>query len=129
MATDDQTPDVPPTQAEGEAAPSGEGLVSKLGITDALKRGLSDYLQTNHIRPAAGNELNVDMEFMRNHAGPLLAHLLRSATQSILPKDMKFSVPTAPAADKPEEKPVNVSFDLGDFLSKLFNPPSTNPPR
>jgi len=127
MATDDQTPDVPPT--EPPAAPSGEGLAQKLGITDALKRGLSDYLQDNHIRPASGNELNVDMEFMRNHAGPLLAHLLRSATQSLLPKDMKFSVPTAPPSDKPDEKPVNVSFDLGDFLSKLFNPPSTNPPR
>jgi hypothetical protein len=118
----DETPPTEPTSQTASSAAQG------LGLTDALKRGVADYLAQNDIRPATG-ELNVDMDFMRHHAGPLLAHLMKSATQSILPKDLKFSVPTPPAENKPGAAPVNVNFDLGDFLSKLFNPPSTNPPR
>lgn len=121
--TDETTPPEAP-----ETAKPNESLAPGLGLTDALKRGVADYLAVNEIRPASG-ELNVDMDFMKQHAGPLLAHLLKSATQSILPKDMKFSVPTPPPESKPDAAPVNVSFDLGDFLSKIFNPPSTNPPR
>lgn len=124
--TDETTHPSAPDAAE-PAKPS-ESLAPGLGLTDALKRGVADYLAVNEIRPASG-ELNVDMDFMKQHAGPLLAHLLKSATQSILPKDMKFSVPTPPPESKPDAAPVNVSFDLGDFLSKIFNPPSTNPPR
>lgn len=124
--TDETTP--PPGSEAPETATTNESLAPSLGLTDALKRGVADYLAVNEIRPASG-ELNVDMDFMKQHAGPLLAHLLKSATQSILPKDMKFSVPTPPPESKPDAAPVNVSFDLGDFLSKIFNPPSTNPPR
>lgn len=122
MADETTPPNAPAPDAD-------KGAAHSLGIADALKRGFADYLDQNHVRPTAGNELNVDLEFMKNHAGPLLAHLLRSATQSVMPKDLRFSVPTPPPADKPESAPVQVNFDLGDFLSKLFNPPSTNPPR
>lgn len=124
--TDETTP--PPASDAPETGSANESLAPSFGLTDALKRGVADYLAANEIRPASG-ELNVDMDFMKQHAGPLLAHLLKSATQSILPKDMKFSVPTPPPESKPDAAPVNVSFDLGDFLSKIFNPPSTNPPR
>lgn len=124
--TDETTP--PSNPNAPETAGSSESLAPSFGLTDALKRGVADYLAAHEIRPASG-ELNVDMDFMKQHAGPLLAHLLKSATQSILPKDMKFSVPTPPPESKPDAAPVNVSFDLGDFLSKIFNPPSTNPPR
>ena len=134
MSTDEGTP--PPNPPQGDtataapkAAASEQSVVAALGISDALKRGFADYLEQNHVRPQSGSELNVDLEFMRNHAGPLLAHLLRSATQSVLPKDLRFTVPTPPPADKPGAPPVNVNFDLGEFLSKLFTPPSTNPPR
>jgi hypothetical protein len=109
-------------------SPPSQGLAKSLGLSDILKRGLADYLATHEIRPATG-ELNVDLEFMRDHAGPLLAHLMRSATQNLVPKDMRFTVPTPPPADQPGAAPVNVNFDLGDFIAKLFNPPSTNPPR
>ena len=134
MSTDEgTTPPNPPhgdaNTAAPKAAASEQSVVAALGISDALKRGFADYLEQNHVRPQSGSELNVDLEFMRNHAGPLLAHLLRSATQSVLPKDLRFTVPTPPPADKPEQGPVNVNFDLGDFLAKLFKPPSTNPPR
>ncbi len=125
MSTEDGTPPTPP---DAQTPPKASSVASQLGITDALKRGFADYLEKNHVQ-ATGNELNVDLDFMKNHAGPLLAHLLRSATQSVLPKDLRFTVPTPPPADKPGAPPVNVNFDLGDFLSKLFNPPSTNPPR
>ena len=117
------------TPPPSNEAPRPSGALGSLGIADALKRGLADYIEQNHVRPTSGNELNVDLEFMKNHAGPLLAHLLRSATQTVMPKDLRFSVPTPPPADQPEGAPVQVNFDLGDFLSKLFNPPSTNPPR
>ncbi len=133
MSTDETPP--PPTAATpGDKAPEttaagAQSAVQSLGIAEALKRGFADYLEKNNVRPQSGSELNVDLEFMKNHAGPLLAHLLRSATQSLVPKDLKFSVPTPPPADKPDDKPVNVNFDLGEFLSRLFNPPSTNPPR
>jgi len=132
MSTDEGT--TPPPAGDATTAPpkapaSGPGLAAALGITDALKRGFADYLEQHHVVPKSGNELNVDLDFMKNHAGPLLAHLLRSATQSVLPKDLRFTVPTPPPADKPDQAPVNVNFDLGDFLSKLFNPPSINPPR
>lgn len=123
----EETNDPNSTESATPAA-DGPSLAEGLGLSDALKRGVADYLAQNEIRPAGG-ELNVDMEFMRNHAGPLIAHLLKSATQTLLPKDLKFSVPTPPAENKPEAQPVNVNFDLGDFLSKLLNPPSTNPPR
>lgn len=123
MSTDETTPPNPP------APDADKGLAHSLGIADALKKGFADYLEQNHVRPNQGNELNVDLEFMKQHAGPLLAHLLRSATQTVMPKDLRFSVPTPPPADKPEGAPVQVNFDLGDFISKLFNPPSTNPPR
>lgn len=146
MANDENTPPTPPddkgdatseqppkSEAQGEPVaetpPPASGVVANLGLVDALRRGFADYLETNHVQPAEGNELNVDLDFMKDHAGPLLAHLLRSATQSILPKDLKFSVQAPPPEDKPEKSPVNVNFDLGAFLSKLFNPPSTNPPR
>ena len=124
--TDETTP--PSNPNAPETAGANESLAPSFGLTDALKRGVADYLAAHEIRPPSG-ELNVDMDFMKQHAGPLLAHLLKSATQSILPKDMKFSVPTPPPESKPDAAPVNVSFDLGDFLSKIFNPPSTNPPR
>jgi len=126
--TDETTPENPPLAPSDPNPKPSDSLVSQLGLSDALKQGVADYLSQNNIRPATG-ELNVDMDFMRNHAGPLLAHLMRSATQTLLPKDLKFSVPTPAPESKPEAKPVNVNFDLGDFLSKLFNPPSTNPPR
>ncbi len=125
MSTEDGTPPTPP---DAETPPKASSAPSQPGITDALKRGFADYLEKNHVE-AKGNELNVDLDFMKNHAGPLLAHLLRSATQSVLPKDLRFTVPTPPPADKPGAPPVNVNFDLGEFLSKLFTPPSTNPPR
>ena len=133
MANDENTPPTDPTgpnePPKEAAAPKPSGVAANLGIAEALKRGFADYLEKNDVHPTEGNELNVDLEFMRNHAGPLLAHLLRSATQTLMPKDLKFSVPTPPPPDKPDQAPVNVSFDLGDFLSRLFNPPSTNPPR
>jgi len=134
MSTDEGTtpPNPPPGDAATpppQAAAAGPGVVAALGITDALKRGFADYLEQNHVRPQSGNELNVDLDFMKHHAGPLLAHLLRSATQSVMPKDLRFTVPTPPPADKPDQAPVNVNFDLGDFIAKLFNPPSINPPR
>lgn len=121
---DETTPNDTAPAANESASQAAQGL----GLTDALKRGVADYLAENNIRPTSG-EVNVDMEFVRQHAGPLLAHLMRSATQSFLPKDLKFSVPTPPVESKPDAKPVQVNFDLGDFLSKLINPPSTNPPR
>jgi hypothetical protein len=121
------TPDA--SQPEAAASPQPSGVAANLGITEALKRGIADYLEKNDVHPKEGNELNVDLDFMKNHAGPLLAHLLRSATQSLMPKDLKFSVPTSPPPDKPDQAPVNVNFDLGEFISRLFNPPSTNPPR
>lgn len=130
---DEKDPPVPapaPT-APPAATPPAEptSLAARLGLGESLKKAFSEYIETNHIRPAQGGDLNVDLDFLRNHAGPLLVSMLRGATQTLLPRDLKFSVPAPPPSDAKEQAPVNVNFDLGDFLAKLFNPPDTNPPR
>ncbi|MFO0750392.1 MAG: hypothetical protein U1F43_32685 [Myxococcota bacterium] len=137
---DEKEPTVPPATAPAPAPaatePTSEGglaaptsLVQRLGLSETLKKTFADYIETNHIRPEHGADLNVDLDFLKHHAGPLLVHLLKGATQSLLPRDLKFSVPAPPPSDAPSKEPVNLNFDLGDFLAKLFNPPDTNPPR
>jgi len=124
---DETQPPPPPSNPEQPAS-----LAQRFGLTESLKKAFSEYIEQNRIRPAQGNDLNVDLDFLKHHAGPLLVSMLKGATQTLLPKDLKFSVPAPPPAasegDQPKA-PVNVNFDLGDFLSKLFNPPDTNPPR
>src|SRR5689334_9204487 len=120
MSTDETKPPSEPTPPESAKPHDNDPL----GIADALKRGFAEYLEKNNVRPETGSELNVDLEFMKSHTGPLLAHLLRSATQQVVPKDLRFTVATPPPKDKPGAAPVNVNFDLGDFLSRLFNPPT-----
>lgn len=125
MADDTDKPAPTPTPTPTEPM----SLAQRLGLGETLKKAFADYIEGQHIRPAQGADLNVDLEFLKNHAGPLLVSLLRGATQSLLPRDLKFSVPAPPPKDAADQTPVNVNFDLGDFLGKLFNPPDINPRR
>ena len=137
--SDDTT--IPPAPTPTPAS----GLAARFGLGDALRKAFADYIEKNKIQPAGSQDLNVDLDFLKNHGGPLLAALLRGATETLMPRDLKFSVPVGGAAATPAAPaapaspadpapaagsgPVNVHFDLGDFLGKLFNPPTTEPPR
>lgn len=124
MSTDQTTP------PDDDAAPEADkGPTPTLGIADALKKGFADYLTHNEVRPADGKELAVDLAFITQHAGPLLAHLLRSAAQSVVARDVHLSVSPPPPANEPEgaPAPVKISIDLGDVLAKLLAPPPKAP--
>lgn len=132
MSTDETTPPDAPTAPESDTGPA-----PALGIAEALKRGFADYLARHQVRPADGEELAVDLAFIKQHAGPLLAHLLRSTTQAMVPRDVHLSVSPPPPADEVESAPasvkispapVKISIDLGDVLSKLLAPPPKAPP-
>jgi len=109
-------------QADQERPPS-------FGLADALRKGLADYLDASQAHPAEGKEVVVDLAFLERHAGPLLAHLLRSATRAMLAKDVRLSVSAPPRPDAPEGPQVRIDVDLGDLLSKLFDPAKKVPPQ
>lgn len=133
MADENDPPE--PTPTAKDAAPAADA--APLG--DAMKNAFAEYLAANDIRPEEGKDLQVDLDFLKNHAGPLIVHMLRNATQSLLPKELKLSVKApesaapdsaateAPASDGGEAPkpaaPIGVTFDLGDFLARLLNPP------
>ena len=130
MADDDDkgTGETPP-----ENRASAADAIASLGVADRLKRAFSDYVESHDIQTGEGRDLNVDLDFVRTHGGPLVTHMLRSITQSLMPKDLSFTVPAGKPADAGEDakaesgeeapKPVNIHFDLGDFLRKLMTPP------
>lgn len=119
MADDTETPKN--TDTAKEAA-------SSLGIADGLRNAFADYVHEHDIKPDGG-DVNVDLDFIKNHGGPLVTHMLRAVTNAIVPKDLKLSVPAKADPDAKEgeagAKDVNVNFDVGDFLKKLLTPPST----
>jgi len=133
MGSDDRQ-DTPP-EASGETTEAPEATAQKetlaakdvlgsLGVVDTLKESLADYIQANDIGAKEGTtQLNLDWDFVRNHGGPLVAHMFQSLTRTILPDNVNFKVPTATRTkDGEKSAPVEVNFDLGDFLGKLFRP-------
>ncbi|MCC6622163.1 MAG: hypothetical protein IT385_12945 [Deltaproteobacteria bacterium] len=133
MADDqDTTPPAPPPDepAKPAAAPLG----------DAIKAAFGRYLADQGIQPPPGQDLQVDLEFLKQHAGPLIVHMLRGATQSLLPRELKVAIQAprpeappageagaapAPGTDAATDRPAatNITFDLGDLLARLLNPP------
>ena len=146
MATEDETQGKTEQGAEaataataaGEAAAPASGAAAAPGIADALKASFAEYIAEHDVVPGSGGgQLNLDWEFIRNHGGPLVAHMFSRLTRELLPENLSFSVPapkSAPRAEgdgsaEPAAKPqgVAINFDLGDFLGKLFKPPQGGP--
>jgi|GEM_PF-1921396 len=101
-------------KAEPQATPVG-------GIADALRRAFTDYLDESGAREQYGNEVNIDLDFLKDHAGPMFSSMFQQLTSSIIPKDLKVGVPINPATGQAGEKPVAVNFDLGGILTSFFS--------
>ncbi|PIE18273.1 MAG: hypothetical protein CSA66_04885 [Proteobacteria bacterium] len=114
MAEDDQTKGGDET-TEGQAAG---------GLADALKRSFTEYVHKHEVVPKQGEQqLNLDLAFIRDHGGPLVAHMLKDLTKTLLPDNLSFSVPADQT--KPEGQDsggVTINFDLKDALGKLMQP-------
>lgn len=127
----------PPAAATGEAqAPNASEVVASLGIAETVKQSFVDYIADKNVVAKGDNpQLNLDWEFIRDHGGPLLAHMFQRVTKQLLPENLRFSVPapkaptTTPdeaATGEPQAGPkqgVDINFDLGDFLGKIFRGP------
>jgi hypothetical protein len=101
-------------EAQTSGAPTG-------GITDALRRAFTDYLDKSGAREKYGDEVNVDLDFLREHAGPLFSSMFQQLTSNIVPKDMKVGVPTGAKAAG-QDGPVAVNLDIGGIISSFFKP-------
>ncbi|TNF24039.1 MAG: hypothetical protein EP329_25975 [Deltaproteobacteria bacterium] len=133
MSTEDDTKQDATAQGSGEQAekldPKGAETVP-LGIADTIKASVAEYIAEHDVATEEGRQLNLDWDFIRNHGGPLMAHLFTSVTKQLLPENLNFSIPAAKkgaasegeAKAEGEGKPagVNINFDLNDFIGKLF---------
>lgn len=144
MSTEDDTKQDAPDKATAsveepakagkvDGPTSAEAPVASLGISDAIKESVAEYIAEHDVKTEAGGQLNLDWDFVRNHGGPLMAHLFASVTKQLLPENLNFSIPAPKKSEADPDaaaKPggVNVNFDLGDFLGKLFKGPQGGDP-
>jgi|GEM_PF-3284184 len=142
MSTEDDTNNDAQDAADStttEAAAQPEALDATgaqpvgLGIADTLKASVAEYIAEHDVATEGGGQLNLDWNFIRDHGGPLMAHLFTSVTKQLLPENLNFSIPAAKKSAEAEgeadakgeakAKPgaVDVKFDLNDFIGKLFS--------
>lgn len=124
----DETPETTDTAATAGATPPPAGESPKAaaaapagGITDALRRAFTDYLDKSGAREKYGDEVNVDLDFLREHAGPMFSSMFQQLTSNLVPKDMKVGVPTGAKAAG-QDGPVAVNLDIGGIISSFFKP-------
>lgn len=133
----------PAAQSTAPPAPNASEVVASLGIAETVKQSFVDYISDKDVVAKGDNpQLNLDWEFIRDHGGPLIAHMFQQVTKQLLPENLRFSVPApkqppaaapesgepAPGAVAPKQG-VDINFDLGDFLSKIFRGPPEDPKR
>jgi len=123
MADDDQ-----PTTTEPAAPPSAAAPPSGTALTESLRQAFAQYLAERGIQPGEGGDVRVDLDFLREHAGPMIVQLLRGATQSLMPRELKLRLDApgaTPGEGEGEAKPAGpaLTFDLGDLLARLLTPP------
>ena len=47
-----------------------------IGLVDRLRDSFASYIETNDVKPAEGQQdIQVDVNFVKDHAGPLLANV------------------------------------------------------
>jgi hypothetical protein len=116
-----ETPSGGPAPESGAAAETRPPAPSN-AITDALRHAFQTYLDKSGAREQYGNEVNIDLDFLKQHAGPMFASMFQQLTSNIVPKDMKIGMPLPSADPTISDKPVAVNFDLGGIIQSFFTP-------
>ena len=97
------------------------GLSDMLPSDDAHDRAiqgqlvgmLGSYLKANNLIPPAGEKLQVDGNFVTQHAGPLIMHLMNGVMSAIMNVDDPHD--TAPTESAP-----NVTLDFTSLFGSLL---------
>ena len=93
-------------------------------LQETVKTTFTDYVQ-EQVAADGQEEVDIDADFMATHGPAIFGNMLSSVFTSIIPEDLKVSIPTGvpvSGGKKGEKKDVKLNVDLGALFSKFIPP-------
>jgi len=97
-------------------------------LQETVKTSFTEYVQ-EQVASDGQDEVDVDADFIATHGPAIFGNLLSSVFTSIIPEDLKVSIPTGvPVAGEKkgkgggDKKDVKLNVDLGALFSKFVPP-------
>jgi hypothetical protein len=98
-------------------------------LQETVKTTFTEYVQ-DQVAADGQEEVDIDADFMATHGPAIFGNMLSSVFTSIIPDDLKVSIPTGVPVSggnkKDAKKDVKLNVDLGALFSK-FLPPANDP--